>query len=581
MGAWRLVALLAAAVSMSGCQPFIARFVLPREGIRDATFDVRITRDLAMQTSDGVGLVADLYRPAGLDRTPTILVRIPFSRSFANNLSAEAVGRFWARRGYTVVIQGTRGRFKSGGSHYPLVHERQDGLDTLRWLAAQPWFDGRLGMWGGSAFGHTQWAIADQRDPGPSALMIQIASSDFYEMFHPGGAFSLESALFWALRSRGPKDEVPSIEVLERGASAVSLLEADDRAAENVPMFDDWATHTRRDDYWRAVDGEARARTLTAPVLLMAGWSDPFLPTQLRDFTTIRREAAGRVAAESRLIVGPWTHAGAMRFPDGSEPEKYRPASLAPSIAWFDQHLLQRPPAAAAQAAVRLFVMGEGVWRDEHEWPLARTQYMAYYLSSGGKANSARGDGRLGSTIPASDQPPDVFDYDPARPVPSRGGAMLGPRAGMAEQASVEARADVLVYSTEPLTRPLEATGPVSVVLHVATTARHTDFTAKLVDVHPDGRAFNVSDGIRRRAFPAADGPGPHEIAIDLWPTSMLFRAGHRIRLEISSSNYPRYDRNPNTGAEMATAEPFVVATQTVHHRPGLASRLVLPVIPR
>jgi putative CocE/NonD family hydrolase len=222
------------------------------------------------------------------------------------------------------------------------------------------------------------------------------------------------------------------------------------------------------------------------------------------------------------------------------------------------------------------------VWRDEREWPLARAQSTAFYLNSDGHANSDAGDGRLSLAQPVANEPADSYVYDPRHPVPSRGGAMLGPRAGIRHQNDVEARHDVLIYSTEPLSQDMEVTGPIAVVLHVTTTAPSTDFTAKLVDVHPDGTAYNVSDGILRRSYPTATPQSaPHEITIDLWPTSMLFRRGHRIRVEVSSSNYPRYDRNPNTGRDIPTETNPVPATQSVHHGPRAPSRIILPVVPR
>jgi putative CocE/NonD family hydrolase len=557
----------------------VSRTVLPREGIRPSEYRVQIQRDVTMKTSDGVALVADVYHPQTDQTTPTILVRIPFTKTFKNSLGADAVGGFWASRGYTVVIQGTRGRYKSGGTFYPLRHERQDGIETLQWLARQPWFDGRLGMWGGSAFGHTQWVLADQSEPGPTALMIQIASTDFRTMFHPGGAFSLESALFWAVRSRGPRDEDPSFKALDRGFEGFPLIAADERAVGHIPVFNDWAAHTKADSYWREIDGENRASSIKAPVLLMAGWYDPFLPTQLNDFETIRHVADAHVALESRLIIGPWTHAAAVRFPDGSTAGDYRAASLAPSIPWFDHHLLGRPLSDSFAMPVRIYVMGENVWRDEREWPLARTRYTAFYLDGTGHANSDRGDGRLSPELPTAPESADSYVYEPRKPVPSRGGAMLGPRAGIASQKEVEARSDVLVYSTEPLEHDMEVTGPVSAVLQVGTSAASTDFTVKLVDVHPDGMAYNVSDGILRRDYTPQS--APHEITVQLWPTSMLFRKNHRIRVEVSSSNYPRYDRNPNTGQDISTEISPQAATQTVYHGALAPSRIILPVIPR
>jgi uncharacterized protein len=575
-----LLLIATAVFAASACQTAAAAAILPKEGIRKPQYSVAVERD-SFVTSDGVKLVAEIYRPRGAKGTATILVRIPFSWTLKNSIGADLIGRFWASRGYNVVIQGTRGRYKSGGLYYPLLPERRDGIETLQWLARQPWFDGRLGMWGGSAFGYTQWVLADQERPGPSALIIQIASTDFRRMFHPGGAFSLESALFWAARSHGAKDSDPSFKALERGFSGFPLVEADDRAVGDVAFFNDWVTHAEPDAYWGAVDGENRARTIRSPVLLMAGWYDPFLPTQLRDFETLRREAAPQVASRSRLIVGPWTHADPVRFPDGSTAGDYRPASLAPSIPWFDHHLLGRPLEPSLAAPVRIYVMGENVWRNEDEWPLARTRYTPFYLSSGGRANSVAGDGRLGPEPPSATEAPDAFTYDPLHPAPSRGGAMLGPRAGIALQDDVERREDVLVYTSDPLEHDLEVTGPLSAILHVATTAPNTDFTVKLADVHPDGKAYNVSDGILRRAYPPSSQQSAREITIELWPTSMLFLRGHRIRVEVSSSNYPRYDRNPNTGRDIPTETAPVAARQTVYHGAGAPSRIVLPLIPR
>ena len=291
--------------------------------VRSAEYAVRIDRAVVMTASDGVALVSDVYRPVRVGKTPTILVRIPFSETIVNSLFATVVGRFWAERGYTTVIQGTRGRYASGGRHYPLIDERRDGRETLAWLKTQPWFDGRLGMWGGSAFGHTQWVLADQLPSPPSgrsALMVQIASTDFYGMFYPGGAFSLASALFWAVRSRGAEDETPDSRTLQRGFDGVPLIEADDRAVADIPFFNDWVRHSDRDAYWQAIDGDRRAALLQGPVLLTAGWFDPFLPGQLSDFVRIRREGRADVAASTRLTVGPWAHAETVTLPGDVRP---------------------------------------------------------------------------------------------------------------------------------------------------------------------------------------------------------------------------------------------------------------------
>jgi putative CocE/NonD family hydrolase len=281
-------------------------------------------------------------------------------------------------------------------------------------------------------------------------------------------------------------------------------------------------------------------------------------------------------------MIGPWGHAETLTVPEGLRNRNYRLESLAPSIPWFDWHLRSRTAGAPPWAPVRLYVMGANVWRDEQEWPLARMRETSFYLRGGGHANTAHGDGRLTTENPDQDDPSDRFVSNPASPVPTRGGAMLAGSA-IVPQDDVEQRSDVLVYSTSPLAEDVEVTGPVSAVLYVATSSPSADFTAKLVDVHADGVAYNVSDGIIRRGYHPAAMPAsaePTEITIDLWPTGIVFRRGHRIRLEIAGSNFPRFDRNPNTGEPSATARTFAAATQAVHHGRQAPSRIRLPLIP-
>ncbi len=492
-------------------------------------------------------------------------------------LFATVIGRMWAEHGYTVVIQGIRGHYGSGGVYYPLRGERVDGIRTLEWIAKQPWFNGRLGMWGGSYFGYTQWVLADQANPGPTALMIQLCSTNFQKMFYPGGAFSLESALYWATWSASGKPEALSSEVLERGYKDFPLIEADNRIGKDISYFNDWVTHSEKDDYWKEIDGESRPESIKAPVMLMAGWYDPFLPTQLDDFIRIKQHAAPSVALASRLIIGPWSHARNVTFPGGLTTKNYRLETLAPSVAWFDQHL-KDALTTDRETAVKIFVMGKNEWRNEQEWPLARTKYIPYYLRSAGHANGSAGDGELVLTPPASKESFDHYSYDPQNPVPSAGGAMMGARAGVALQDAAEKRNDVLVYTFPPLQKNIEVTGPVAATLFVSTSAPHTDFTVKLVDVYPNGNAYNVTEGILRKSYEGMSQPS--EIKIELWPTSMVFLKGHRIRLEISSSNYPRFDRNPNTGRLISTETKTLAAEQTIYHNENALSYILLPIIP-
>ncbi len=284
---------------------------------REPEHAVRVERGVPMITSDGVTLVSNLYRPRGLATTPTILVRLPLLKDWKVRLSADVVGYLWAQRGYTAVIQATRGRHPSGGTYVPFRYERQDGIETLRWLTQQPWWDGQLGMWGGSYFGYTQWVLADQRNPGPSALFVQICSTDWHRMFYPGGAFSLASALYWAVWSGNNLPEPPSPESLQPGFDGFPLIEADDRLGRDFSFFNDWVTHTARDSYWVEVDGEQRPESVVAPVLIMAGWYDPFLPGAIADFLRIRQSSNPAVATDSRLIIGAWAHARPVTLPGG------------------------------------------------------------------------------------------------------------------------------------------------------------------------------------------------------------------------------------------------------------------------
>lgn len=552
--------------------------------VRPATNWAIEVNNIEFAARDGVRLAADLYRVKGMSSAPTILVRIPFTNTLSNRIRSRLIAHYWASRGYNVVVQGTRGRYRSGGQYYPLRAEREDGIDTLHWIAKQDWYDGRLVMWGGSTFGYTQWAISDQQNPGPQAYFIQIASTDFYNMFYYGGALSLESALYWTLRSHGQRDRQVKLADLERGVWKTPLIKADDVTIGDTDFFNDWLLHSERDAYWAQIDGSARAQGVQAPVLLLGGWFDPFLPGQLADYRLLQaRQDNPKISVESRLIIGPWTHADSVKLPPHKIEIPYRAAAVEASVPWFDAQL-NLTTQAYKQPKVHIFVMGENRWRAESQWPLARTQYTPFYLHSSLGANSLNGDGTLLSDMsPHSGKDHDSFVYDPTQPVPTAGGAMLGDRSGIQLQNHIEMRHDVLVYSTPELHRDVEVTGPIKLILYVTTDAPITDFTAKLVDVHPDGSAYNLSDGILRRQYDSKlDGmPEVHEIEIDLWPTSNVFFAGHKIRLEVSSSNFPRYDRNPNTGFSLVMHTEMVQAHQRVFHSKHYPSRLILPIIPR
>jgi putative CocE/NonD family hydrolase len=506
---------------------------------------------------DGVALRTRRIGPADPGPRPTVLVRTPYGIGWNPPLPILPLfARFLAGRGYNVVLQDTRGRYGSGGRFTPFVHEREDGLDTLDWVADQPWCDGRVGMWGASYFGYTQWAVSAAERPFLKALVPIVTSTDFHGLFYPGGAFSLLSSLRWATSNgdrrgrRAPERRLPAATRVRPMADAVRA------ARREAPFFDDWVAHPERDAYWAGIDlPDARAGS-RVPALSIAGTWDIFARVQLDDYAAMREStwldlgpfAHGTWAVSARKLG--WRHAGF--------------GSLLPaSLAFLDHHLMGRP---LERDRVRRYVVGEDRWVEEPEWPPPGTREMRLHLRSGG---------RLSRETPGPDEPADTYIYDPENPVPTRGGSLLGPRAGPDDQRGLEHRSDVLCYETEPLPFDLSIAGPVAMQLVVSTDAEATDFTGKLVHCPRDETtpAINLCDGIRRVARVDAE---TFPIEIDLWPVSAVIPAGDRLRVEVSSSNFPRFDAHPNVRGNPAHTTATKVARQTVHHRADAPSFLSL-----
>ena len=567
---------------------------------------VVVDKNAAARMRDGVTLRADVYRPAAAGRYPVLLQRTPYSK---NEPGYEAGFRALAARGFAVIVQDTRGRYMSDGLARP-HDEAEDGFDTIAWTRTLPYSNGKVGMWGGSYLATTQLMAATLNPDGLVALFPSSSYSSRYDMVFQGGAFYLNDGLGWNL---GQAIDVrrrlltPSID----RDNPVGLNDEQRRMLREqwlwhlplasigaldlrrfAPGYFEMLAHPSYDRYWETFDIAAKHDRVSAPAHHLTGWYDTLLTGTLRNFTGLRARAATETARRSqRLIVGPWTHARPTLRSTAIGDVDYGPsAGLSAQQLyerWFDAWLrggdntvpgFDGPP-------VRIFVMGENKWRDEQEWPLARAKATTYYLRSGGKANTLDGDGAL-SLDPPSHEPADRFAYDPADPVPT--GAIGGYSRIPSDQRATEKRHDVLVYTSAPLERDREVTGPLSVTLWIASTAPDTDFVAKLVDVHPDGTARSINDGILRARYrrskskPELLTPGePTDITIDLGATSNVFLAGHRIRLDISSSNFPRFDRNPNSGGAFAQDAEVRRATQTIFHDASRPSRLILPVIPR
>ncbi len=578
-------------------------------------YRVRVEKDVSMQTRDGVTLRADVYRPDASGRFPVLLSRLPYNKNLRQRPGDID---YFVERGYGVIMQDTRGRFASEDEeYYPLIWEMSDGYDAVEWAARLPWSDGNVGTMGQSYLGATQYLLAPTRPPHLKASFPVSAAADFHQcwVYHTGGAFELGWQIPYAIlmardsmARHGLTDTL--LPTLERDLAAAHIAFApplSDAAFRRLPLMawsevlrpvarylTDYLCHPDDGPYWWAINLERQLANINVPMYHVTSWYDIFLRGGLAHFCGLRQHAmTAEARATQKLLVGPWAHlfpytaptsqgTGEIDFGDNARIELHET-----QLRWFDYWLKGIDTDIRAEPPVKIFVMGENVWRNEDAWPLARTRYTPYYLHSQGKANSLRGDGHLSPTAPG-EEPSDRFVYDPNDPVPTCGGNTLIIPMGVQDQRRAEERQDVLVYTSEPLTTPLEVTGPLTVQLYAATSAPDTDFTAKLVDVRPDGYAQNLADGIMRarywqsRTRPTLLTPEQvYQFTIDLWATSHVFLLGHRLRVEISSSNFPRFDRNLNTGEDQATSSRIQTATQTVFHEQRYPSHILLPVIPR
>ena len=552
----------------------------------DVQFDIRVPM------RDGTTLSADRYFPKGQPRPfPVILARTPYD-NMSEPLINDAI--YFAQNGYAFLAQDCRGRNDSDGVFDPWVNEYNDGHDTLEWIGAQSWCNGNVGMHGSSYLGGVQWMAAAMGSRYLKAIVPRVIGDNLHDSPHyQGGAFTLHLDATWCFRMGGRTWQAIDRFNWDQVFPTLPLRDVPKVGGKDISFFQDWLDHPDYDDYWRNLAIKERYHDIKVPVLQIGGWYDVFAGGTLNNFLGMREKGGSDVARNGqRVVMGPWhhhacseTHAGEVDFGNVSVLELNEI-----ELRWFDHWLKGIDNGADREAPLRIYVMGTNEWRDEHEWPLARTRLTPYYLHSGGSANSLVGDGTLSTEAPA-DEPCDRYDYNPAFPTPTRGGGTCcSPEIvdwGAFDQRPVEFRNDVLVYTSEPLEDDLEVTGPVIVKLHASTDGRDTDFTAKLVDVHPDGNAKNLCDGIIRGRYRESTKsqkllePGAvYEFTIDLWITSNVFKKGHRIRVDISSSNFPRFDRNLNTGRTAADDTEIRMARQTVFHDRTRPSQIVLPVIP-
>lgn len=567
-------------------------------------YAVKVQRDVAIKMRDGVILRGDIFLPDAPGKFPVLLQRTPYRKSpWGYDIE---VAQYAAARGYVVFYQDVRGRYTSDGEWTPFVHESEDGYDTIEWIAQQPYSDGRIGMFGGSYVGATQVLAAIAHPPHLAGICPVVTASNYHDGWtYQGGAFEQWFNESWTtgLAEDTVEHKLERLPNSQEDVNALPLTaypifnlnppgEINASAESVAPYFLDWLAHPAYDEFWKRISIEEYYRDIRVPALHVGAWYDLFLGGTLRNYLGIKAHGGTEEARKGqRLLVVIGGHSGMGR--------KVGQIDFGPEAAidenkitldWYDFLFKGVHNQYATGKPVKIFVMGINQWREEDDWPLERAQSIKFFLHSQGAANSASGNGSLSAVAPGS-EPSDKFTYDPGKPVPTVGGPLCcdenhlapGPR----DQRTVESRNDVLVYSTPPLSKDTEVTGPIHLDFFASSSAVDTDFTAKLVDVAPDGTAINLTEGILRAKYRNSQvtatplTPGKvYALSVDLWATSNVFLTGHRIRLEVSSSNFPRFDRNLNTGESASNSSKWVTATNTILHDSAHPSALVLPVVP-
>jgi putative CocE/NonD family hydrolase len=551
--------------------------------------DVRLLHDQRVPTRDGITLSADVYLPLSGGALPALVQWTPYESTRERFI---AWGVWFARRGYAAVVVDVRGRYESDGEFYAWTKDGVDAHDTLTWVAAQQWSNGRVGTWGRSYGGLVQWQLAHLGHPNLQCIAPQVIHDDyFWDGYFTGGAFQLAltlgaAALWSSSLSLITGPSARDIVLNDRVFRHLPLIDLDEYViGRRVDYWRDWWEHQENDEWWHQF--HHRPERVEVPIFQQGGWFDPYSGSHLRTFARIGDRVPNRV------LMGPWSHEEEVETFRGDV--DFGPESVTVirehELAFYDRFLRDADGDWDARPPLELFVMGANEWRGEHEWPLARTEFTPWFLQGGGV---------LSVDEPRADEPGDRYAYDPADPVPTIGGVnsvltmtqgaetpiLPGPR----DQRVLEARPDVLSYTSEVLERDLEVVGPVETVLYAVSSAKDTDWIVRLSDVYPDGRAIFMTEGIiRARYRGGVDGDTvellePGEVAeyrIRCYPTSNVFRRGHRWRLDVTSSSFPRFSRNLNTGEDVGTGTRMEVAQQTVLHTDRYPSHVVLPVIPR
>ncbi len=534
---------------------------------------------------DGVEISADIYFPGNEGKYPAIVVRTPYGKGEERNIS---VGKYFSDNGYVVVICDVRGRGDSDGSFVPYFNEGRDGHDVIEWTAAQPWCTGSVGTMGGSYLARIQWTTVLEKPPHLKAMVSTVVPSDPFVESPTGVPDPIHISWSFLVSDRALQN-VGHVN-WEKVYKTLPLTEMEEATGRKITDWKESFDHTTLDEYWKPICYQTRFSEIDIPVMHVSGWYDDEQVGTPMNYRGMR-EHGGSEAARNRqkLVMGPWPH-GVNKSQTLGDID-FGPESLIDLLGiekrWFDRWLKGESNGVEDEDRVYIFVMGENKWRHEKDWPLPGTEFTTYHFSSGGRANSRFGDGTLSPGSPEGEER-DSYTYNPEDPYPfitEQTSAQIG---GPDDYSAVERRDDVLVYTSEPLKEKLEVTGPVKAEIFVSSDAEDTDFNVKLLDVWPNGFAQRLCDGVVRARYregmekevPMVPGK-VYKMEVDMWNTSQVFLPGHRIRVEVASSAFPKYSRNQNVWEKLGKTSNMKIANQTVYHSREYPSGVVLPIIRR
>jgi putative CocE/NonD family hydrolase len=551
----------------------------------EEAYPVRIDFNQRVEMRDGVELSADVYRPDAEGHFPVILSRTPYNKNSRRPLD---FGNYFAPHGYVYVEMDVRGRGDSDGIFVPYRNDGIDGYDAIEWCAKQPWSDGRVGTIGGSYLGRIQYLTAIHQPPHLTTMIAMVTPSDPFVEFPTG--LPIPMGISWYHYTAGRMTQNMGALDWSKIHLHLPIYTMDEAAGRPNPYWKETIDHAKLDEWWEPLRYQDKYDRVLVPALHVSGWyDDEQIGTPLNFIGMTTEGRTEEIRRSQKLLMGPWPH-GILRAKRQLGEIDFGPTAVIDLegyfLRWFDYWLKEIDNGIMDEPPVRIFVMGENRWVDENEWPMTRTKWTKYYLHSGGRANSLFGDGRLSIEKPAG-EPSDGYTYDPADPVPFITDPEFRQIGGPDDYRPVERRDDVLAYTSPVLDDDVTVCGPVLVTLYAASSAPDTDFMAKLLDVWPNGFAQRLTDGMVRARFRnGMDRPSLIEAGrvysydIDLWNTCQTFEQGHRIRLEITSSAFPKYDRNPNTGEELGKTTRVQIAKQTIYHDSEHASHVLLPIVP-